>query len=64
MAFLLFFSGMILGAISWHIGMLIADNIRRKAGCYRRCQNCGALIHRIPTDAQEHGAHGGVDARN
>ena len=35
------FIGMIIGAISWHIGMLIADNYREKHGCYDYCEDCG-----------------------
>ena len=33
--------GIFLGAVAWHIGLLIADAMRRRGGCYRHCEKCG-----------------------
>ncbi len=35
--------GIFIGAISWHIGLLIMVGMQKKGGCYRHCEYCGHL---------------------
>ncbi len=36
--------GMILGAVSWHIGLLMMEEIQRKHGCFTHCEYCGKPV--------------------
>ena len=33
--------GILLGAVSWHIGLLRMEAMQKKGGCYRHCEHCG-----------------------
>ena len=50
--------GIILGAVAWHIGLLIADDMRKRHGCYDHCEYCGKPI---PKPLSHFRAIGGSD---
>ncbi len=44
MIYLVIMASMVVGAISWHIGLLLMRWRQKKHGCFSHCEYCGRLI--------------------